>query len=448
MTAASDSPARPDLSGLRFAIRTFGCQMNENDSEHMAGVLAKAGAQPAASVGEADLVIVNTCAVREKSEEKLYSFLGRLAAFRKNKPGLLIGVAGCVAELRHDALFRRKPGLDFVVGPDRYRELADIVARSAGGRRLETGRSPDWHEFAPDEIRRDSLVSAYVTIMEGCDNRCAYCVVPFSRGPEKYRPLSRILDEVRELARNGYREIQLLGQNVDSYRDPDSGTELAGLLRAVCAVEGPAWVRFLTSHPRNFAAEIVAAMADLPRICRQLHLPVQSGSTAVLERMKRGYTREAYLELVRRLRDAVPGIALSTDLIVGFPGESEEDFAASLDLLREVRFANLFSFRYSPRPLTEAARLEDDVPLAVKARRLSELQALQKEIQAEIHADLVGRTLRVLALGRSKKDAAVFSGRDEALRVVNFTSPGDPTGGFVEVLVTGSGPYSLRGRTV
>jgi tRNA-2-methylthio-N6-dimethylallyladenosine synthase len=447
MTTAPDRTTRPDLSGLRFAIRTFGCQMNENDSEHIAGVLAEAGARPAASAGEADVVIVNTCAVREKSEEKLYSYLGRLAALRKNKPGLLIGIAGCVAELRRDALFRRKPGPDFVVGPDRYRELADIVARSAGGRRLETGRSPEWHEFAPGEIRRDSPASAYVTVMEGCDNRCAYCVVPFSRGSEKFRPMSRILDEVRDLARNDYREIQLLGQNVDSYRDPESGTGLAGLLREVCAVEGPAWMRFLTSHPRNFTAEIVAAMAELPRICRQLHLPVQSGSTAVLERMKRGYTREAYLELVRRLREAVPGIVLSTDLIVGFPGETEEDFAASLDLLREVRFGNLFSFRYSPRPLTEAARLDDDVPPEVKARRLSELQALQKAIQSELHEALVGRTIRVLALGRSKKDAAVFSGRDEALRVVNFTAPGDPTGGFVDVLVTGSGPYSLRGQT-
>lgn len=445
MTIAS---ARPALSGLRYKIRTFGCQMNENDSEHLAGVLAEAGALPAASAEEADVIIVNTCAVREKSEEKLYSYLGRLAALRKDKPGLLIGVAGCVAELRRDALFSRKPGPDFVIGPDRYRELADIVARSAAGRRLATGRSPEWHEFSPGEIRRDSRASAFVTVMEGCDNLCAYCVVPFSRGPEKFRPLAGILDEVRGLAREGYREIQLLGQNVDSYRDPETGTDLAGLLRAVCAVDGPSWVRFLTSHPRNFTAEIVAAMADLPRICRQLHLPVQSGSTAVLEKMKRGYTRDAYLDLVRRLRDAVPGIALSTDLIVGFPGESEEDFAASLDLLREVRFANLFSFRYSPRPLTEAARLEDDVPLAVKARRLSELQALQKEIQAELHADLIGRTLRVLALGRSKKDAAVFSGRDEALRVVNFTAPGDPAGEFVDVLVTGCGPYSLRGRAV
>ncbi len=437
----------PALSGLRFAIRTFGCQMNENDSERMAGVLAEAGAEPAASAEDADVVIVNTCAVREKSEAKLYSFLGRLAALRKRKAGLLIGVAGCVAELRRDELFRRKPGPDFVVGPDRYRELADIVARSAAGRRLAVGRTPEWHDFAADEIRRDSPVSAYVTVMEGCDNRCAYCVVPFSRGPEKYRPLDRVLDEVRDVARQGYREIQLLGQNVDAYRDPGTGTGLAGLLRAVSSVAGPGWIRFLTSHPRNFSAEIAAAMADLPRVCRQLHLPVQSGSTAVLERMGRGYTREGYLDLIRRLRETVPGIVFSTDVIVGFPGETDDDFVASLELLREVRFGNLFSFRYSPRPLTEAARLEDDVPLEVKARRLAELQALQKGIQAEIHEALVGRTIRVLALGRSRKDEAVFSGRDEALRVVNFTAPGDPTGGFVDVLVTSAGPYSLRGRT-
>jgi tRNA-2-methylthio-N6-dimethylallyladenosine synthase len=289
-------------------------------------------------------------------------------------------------------------------------------------------------------------VSAFVTVMEGCDNFCAYCVVPFVRGREKSRPLVSILDEVAGLAGEGFLEVQLLGQNVNAYRDPESGVDFAGLLARVSAVEGPAWVRFLTSHPKDFGPEIMAAMASSPKVCRQLHLPLQAGSDGVLERMNRGYGRTDYLRLVREVRELMPGIALSTDIIVGFPGETEEEFRLTLAALEEVRFSNIFSFRYSPRPLTAASKLGDDVPAEVKRRRLLEVQSLQKAIQAEIQAGFVGKRIRVLSTGRSKKDARVFSGRDEGHRVVNFRGEKDSLGRFVEVAITSAGPYSLRGE--
>ncbi len=436
------------LSGLTYFIRTFGCQMNESDSEHIAGVLVLAGARPADSPETSDILLVNTCAVREKSEEKLYSYLGRLAALKKKKPGLVIGVTGCVAMLRREELFGRKPGPDFLVGPDRYHDLARIVARSFRARSVETGRDDIWHEFGPEAVIRESPASGYVTIMEGCDNFCAYCVVPFSRGREKFRPLANIVREVEDLARRGYLEVQLLGQNVNSYRDPETGTSFADLLKAVGGVEGPAWLRFITSHPKNFTDDIIDAMAGLPKVCRELHLPLQSGSTTVLERMNRGYTRDEYFERVRRLRTAVPSVSLSTDIIVGFPGETEADHQETLQSLREIRFANIFSFRYSPRPLTRAAGLADDVPAEVKARRLVEVQALQKALQLEFHRSFVGRTLTVLAFGPSKKGGRLLAGRSEGRQVVNFVPALETVGRFARVRVTSAGPYSLRGEEV
>jgi tRNA-2-methylthio-N6-dimethylallyladenosine synthase len=284
--------------------------------------------------------------------------------------------------------------------------------------------------------------------MEGCDHFCAYCVVPFARGREKFRSLAGILVELDDLAGRGYKEIQLLGQNVNSYRDPESGTGFAALLAAASRREGPEWIRFLTSHPRNFTRAIAAAMSASPRICRQLHLPLQSGSSTVLARMNRGYTREEYLERIGWLREALPDISLSTDIIVGFPGETEEEFRDTLGALETIRFANIFSFRYSPRPGTAAARGPDDVPLEVKRRRLIEVQALQKRIQTEIHGNMVGSIRKVLAVGPSKKDPAAFSGRTEGYQVVNFHSEEDVTGRFVSLEISGCGPYSLRGRLV
>jgi tRNA-2-methylthio-N6-dimethylallyladenosine synthase len=434
------------LGGLRFHIQTLGCQMNENDSERMAGYLVEAGAVPADSIESADIVVVNTCAVRAKSEDKLMSFLGRIRVLKKRRP-LLLGVAGCVAQLRKDHLLGPKTGVDFVLGPDQIHRLAEVAAESALRTVIATSRTRKWAEDRVAPLR-ESAVSGFVTIMEGCDNFCAYCVVPFTRGREKFRPFEAILTEVADLASRGYLEIQFLGQNVNSYRDPATGRDFPELLRAAAAVEGPVWIRFITSHPKNFSAALAETMASTSKICRQIHLPIQSGSGAVLSRMKRGYSREDYLDRVRLLRALMPDIRLSTDIIVGYPGETEEEFRETLSALEEIRFANIFSFRYSPRPLTAAARLADDVALDVKRRRLAEVQALQKEIQTAFHRSLVGRREQVLGTGRSKKDPAVFTGRNEGYQVVNFKSEGDVLGRVVDVEITSSGPFSLRGQVV
>ena len=434
-------PPRP----VRFFIRTFGCQMNESDSERASGLLLGAGGVPANGPEDADLVIVNTCAVREKSEEKLFSYLGRLAHLKKGKD-VRIAVVGCVAQLRGWEILEKCPAVDYVFGPDNAAEIASLVERDSALKSVSTSWSEEWRETPPALIRRDSPASGFVTVMEGCDNFCAYCVVPYTRGREKYRPLPSVLDEVRDLARKGYREVQLLGQNVNSYRDPESGKPFAELLREVAAVDGPQWIRFLTSHPKNFRPEIAEAMAGIRKVCRELHLPLQSGSSAVLKKMKRDYTREDYLDIISRLRRLMPGIRLSTDIIVGFPGETDRDFEETLDILRTVRFGSLYSFRYSPRPLTAAAKLNDSVPREVKQRRLAEVQRLQKEIQLEDHRRLVGETMKVLCLGRGRKTPDLFSGRNEGNQVVNFRSAEDPTGRFVEVRISGFGPYSLVGE--
>ncbi|HCS47125.1 MAG: tRNA (N6-isopentenyl adenosine(37)-C2)-methylthiotransferase MiaB [Candidatus Aminicenantes bacterium RBG_19FT_COMBO_58_17] len=429
----------------RYFIRTFGCQMNESDSERISGMLGQTGAVKAERPEDADLVIVNTCAVREKSEAKLFSYLGRLAQLKKEK-NLRIAVVGCVAQLRGWELLEKKAAVDFVLGPDNTAELISLVQEEAAEKHVSTSWTKEWHETSPGLIQRDSPVSAYVTVMEGCDNFCAYCVVPYTRGREKYRPLRSILGEVHDLARKGYLEAQLLGQNVNSYQDPDSGKPFTELLRAVATVEGIEWIRFLTSHPKNFRPEIAEAMAGIRKVCRQLHLPLQSGSNAVLKRMKRGYTREEYLNIISRLRSLMPGIGLSTDIIVGLPGETDQDFEETVEVLRQVRFINIFSFRYSPRPMTAASRLEDSVPKVTKQRRLEEIQRVQKDIQLEDHRRLVGQTMRVLCLGHGQKTPHLFSGRNAGNQVVNFRSDEDSTGRFVEVRITGFGPFSLLGE--
>jgi len=436
-----------NLEGCRFFIKTFGCQMNENDSEHVAGLLIKAGAAKAPSPEESDIILVNTCAVRKKSEDKIDSFLGRLSPLKKDRDRV-IGVLGCVAQLRRGELFKKRPGIDIIVGPDHYHELASLLSQKREGKLLKTSWNRVWHEIGSAETFRKSRVSAYVPIMEGCDNFCAYCVVPFSRGREKCRPAAKVLAEVQDLAGNGYKEVQLLGQNVTSYRDQETGEDFAGLLRKVSGVEGIEWIRFITSHPKDISPEIARIMADRPNICRQLHLPLQSGSTAVLERMNRGYSREDYLEKAALFKGPMPDIALSTDVIVGFPGETEADFEETLSALKKVEFANIFSFRYSPRPRTAAARIADDVPLGVKRKRLIILQEVQKEIQLARNRTFIGKTFQVLCFGESQKGAGRYSGRSEGFQVVNFGSPRDVRDRFIDVLITGCGPYSLHGKAL
>lgn len=435
------------MKNWRFHIHTFGCQMNENDSERIAGLLHKEGAEMCSSPEESDLVIINTCAVREKSEEKIYSLLGRMEPLKRDK-GLVIGVVGCVAQLYGLQLMGKKPFIDFILGPDNYREIPRILSSQSKERVVTTNWSRQWHEFLPSHILRESPTSAYVTIMEGCNNFCAYCIVPFTRGREKFRPMSHILREVKYLANQGYKEIQFLGQNVNSYRDPESGKGFCEVLEEANRIEGISWIRFITSHPKNFTPDIAMAMRDLEKVCHHLHLPVQSGSNSILRKMNRGYTREAYLEKISFLRHLIPDICLSTDMIVGFPGETEKDHQKTISLLDEVRFTNIFSFRYSPRPLTAASKRKGSVSLEVKKRRLIELQERQKQIQLKLNTSSIGRVVKVLCLGKSRKDEHCFSGRNEGYQVVNFESKRDVTGYFVDVRITSCGPYSLVGEMV
>ena len=437
------------LKDLKFFVHTFGCQMNDNDSEHIAGILHSYGANPSDSLEESDLIVINTCAVREKSEEKLYSLLGRLNSLRKKKgKNFTIGVVGCVAQLHRSKLLEKMPHIDFILGPDNYWQIPEIIPKLLEEKIISTEWSKIWHEIPAAQTLRTSRVSAFVTIMEGCNNFCAYCIVPYTRGREKCRPAPQILSEILELAHSGYKEIQLLGQNVNSYIDPNSKKGFIELLREVNAIEGIDWIRFITSHPKNFSADIAAAMKESERVCHQLHLPVQSGSTSVLHRMNRGYSRKEYLQIIKNLRRLMPDICLSTDIIVGFPGESDKEFQETMSLLEEVRYNNIFSFRYSPRPLTEAEKNKAEVPFAVKKARLMAVQNLQKNIQIETNQSLVGSTIKVLCTGRSKKNPDIFSGRNEGYQVINFSSKKEVMDQFVDVHITSYGPYSLRGHSL
>lgn len=432
------------LEGKTFYIHTFGCQMNVNDSEHVASLLLKEGARPARSPEKSDLILINTCAVREKSVEKLFSYLGRLKE-QKERHGSVIVCLGCVAQLYREKLLKKFPYLDLVVGPPQYQALPLLLNNFLTEKRVLTEWKKSWVELPILPETRESSVSAYVTIMEGCNNFCTFCVVPFTRGREKYRPLSAIIEEIKMLADRGYLEVQLLGQNVNSYCDPETGAGLPELLEKIAEIDGIEWIRFLTSHPKNFTIEMAQTMASIRKVCHQLHLPLQSGSNRILEKMNRNYTKEDYLEKIYLLKSLMPDISLSTDIIVGFPTETEEDFEQTMEAVEQIQFTNIFSFRYSPRPLTAASRMRDDVPEEVKIDRLIRLQTKQKEIQLTLNQKLIGQKLRVLCLGRSKK-GNLYSGRNEGFQVVNFTSPVDVSNSFVEVKITGCGPYSLHGE--
>lgn len=432
------------LEGKTYYLHTFGCQMNVNDSEHIASLLRAEGARPALRAEDSDFILVNTCAVREKSVEKFFSYLGRLKELKEKRSSILVCL-GCVAQIYREELLRKFPHLDLVVGPGQYSAIPFFLKNLVKEKRVLIGRKKDWLELPITGEARESPVSAYVTIMEGCNNFCSFCVVPFARGREKYRPLSSILEEVKKLADHGYLEVQLLGQNVNSYRDPESEAGLAELLARIAEVPGIEWIRFLSSHPKNLVSELGRAMASTKKICHQLHLPLQSGSNRILKAMNRGYTREDYLEKIELLRFLMPDISLSTDIIVGFPNETEEDFLLTMELLEKVRFSNIFSFRYSPRPLAAASKMEDNVPEETKINRLIQLQTKQKDIQLELNRRFAGQTTKVLCLGPAKK-GNLFAGRNEGFQVVNFSSDLDVSHRMVPVKITGCGPFSLHGE--
>ncbi len=437
----------------KYLIETFGCQMNVHDSERMAGLLEEAGFEATDDASDADVVVINSCSVRERAEEKLYTRLGelrQLAAQRGHDP--IVAVAGCVAQQEGETVLRRSPGVaDLIIGTHAIRRLPMLVDRAATARRpLVDLTLYEDVSFPLGVTRRTDPVKAYVTIIEGCNEFCSFCVVPYTRGHERMRPKADILAEVREAADSGRREVQLLGQIVNHYTAPDdSSCDFTGLLESIHEVPGIERIRFASPHPRHISERFLATMARLPKLCRHLHLPVQSGSTRVLSEMRRRYTRESYLDLVATIRLRLPEVALSTDMIVGFPGETDGDFEDTLSLTALVGFQSMFSFKYSPRPNTLAdRRLADDVAEEEKTRRIVALQAMQRGIQSALNARLVGREVEVLVDAASRRRDTELSGRTSTNVVVNLPGPALRIGQTVLVRVERAGPHSVWGREV
>jgi tRNA-2-methylthio-N6-dimethylallyladenosine synthase len=418
--------------------------MNDHDSEKVAGVLLSRGYQQVETPEAAGLILYNTCSIREKAAQKVFSRLGEY----RGKQGKIIGVLGCVAQQEGEDIFSRAPWVSLVCGSASYRKLPEMIAQLEAGNPRVTGLDTDTDEtFETEMTRRDNPWRAYLTIIEGCDKSCSYCVVPFTRGPERSRASDSILREVRQLADLGYSEVQLLGQTVNSYADPTpTKLRFAELLLAVADVPGIRRVRFTTSHPSDFTADIVEAIESEPKICDHVHLPVQSGSTKVLRDMQRTYTRGEYLEKIAMIRGAKRQIAITTDIIVGFPGETESDFAETLNLLEEVKYDSLFSFKYSPRPNTPSLAMDDAISEEEKSRRLAVLQDKQREIQTVRNASLIGMGFEVLVSGKSRRENQ-WSGYTSSHRIVNFASPAkELLGTYIQVRVTGATPNSLVGE--
>ena len=451
----------------RYYIRTFGCQMNEHDSERVAGLLEADGMLPAGTPTDADVVVVNTCCIREKADQKLYAYLGRLKGIKRSRPGMQIAVGGCLAQKDQDLVRTRAPHVDVVFGTHNVHRAAELLARAAEAgpitEILTEAVRVDAAAFPSAlGVRRDLPHSAWVTIQVGCDNSCAFCIVPAVRGPEISRPFETLREEVGELARNGVVEITLLGQNVNSYgRDLALARRRAGhkvpvrpmfaeLLRAVGATEGIRRVRYTSPHPKDLRAETVAAMAETPAVCEHLHLPLQSGSDATLAAMHRGYTAQRYLERLAAARRSIPDLAVSTDIIVGFPGETEEDFAATLAVVAEAGFDSAFTFVFSPRPGTEAAAMADRfVDPETVTERYERLRAVVERSARRRHDARIGRREEVLVEGPSKTRPELGSGRTRQNKLVHFSS-GAPVrpGSFVDVDVTGAGAHYLLGELV
>ncbi len=434
-------------------VQTFGCQMNEYDSARMVDVLREsAGLEPTDDPELADVVLLNTCSVREKAQEKVFSHLGVWRELKLRKPELVIGVGGCVASQEGEGILQRAPYVDVVFGPQTLHRLPELIAERRRSARPQVDISfPEIEKFDALPPPRAEGATAYVSIMEGCSKYCSFCVVPYTRGEEVSRPFEQVMVEVRGLVAQGVREIHLLGQNVNAYRgEMDGGGEadLALLIEAVAALSGVGRIRFTTSHPLEFTDRLAEAYARIPQLANFLHLPVQSGSDRVLAAMKRGYTALEFKAKVRKLRAARPDICLSSDFIVGFPGETERDFAATLQLVRDVGIDQSFSFIYSRRPGTPAASLADDVPAEVKHERLLRLQALLNENAQNISLAMVGTTQRLLVERPAKKGEGMLAGRTENMRWVNFQAPTELLGQFVEVVITEVMRNSLRGRLV
>ncbi len=436
----------------KYLIETFGCQMNFHDSERMAGLLDQAGYEPTTEEIDADVIVINTCSVREHAEEKLYTRLGEIRVLEQetgHKP--VVAVAGCVAQQEGGALLKKSNGhvIDVIVGTQRLKMLQTLVENAARAPLAEVDINP-WDDvtFPLGITRRGDPVKAYVTIIEGCNDHCAFCVVPYTRGHERMRAKGDILADVREAAESGRREVQLLGQIVNHYQAPDDPScDFAELLAAVNDVPGIERIRFASPHPRHTGRRLIEAVRDLPKVCKHLHLPVQSGSSRVLQAMRRRYTRQSYLDLIAEIRETIPEATLSTDMIVGFPGETAEDFEQTLSLTEAAQYHSMFSFKYSPRPNTLVhQRLPDDVGEEDKTRRIVALQALQRDIQSSLNQRLVGRDVDVLVDAASRRRETELSGRTSTNVVVNVPGPATWIGNTVRVHIERAGPHSVWGQ--
>ena len=441
-------------AGRKLFVETYGCQMNVGDTEVVVALMQREGYVYTEDIGLADVILINTCSIRDNAEQRIWGRLGELRGLRRRRPGLIVGVIGCMAERLRERLTEGDNAVDVVAGPDAYRDLPRLVRQAeAGGRGVNVLLSAEetYAEIAPVRLDRNG-VSAFVAIMRGCDNFCSYCVVPYTRGRERSRDPQTILEEVRTLFDNGYREVTLLGQNVNSYRfeKPDGETiTFPMLLRTVAEAAPGVRIRFTTSHPKDMSDETLQVIADMPNVCKHIHLPVQSGSSRILKLMNRKYDREWYMDRVAAIRRIIPDCGLSTDIFSGFHSETEEDHQLSLSLMEECGYDSAFMFKYSERPGTHASKyLPDDVPEEVKIRRLNEIIALQNRLSAEANARCVGKTYEVLVEGVSKRSRDQLFGRTEQNRVVVFDRGTHRVGDFVMVKVTESSSATLKGEEV
>jgi tRNA-2-methylthio-N6-dimethylallyladenosine synthase len=431
----------------KIHITTFGCQMNEYDSERIVRILAPMGYEPTENEREADVIFVNTCSIRHKAEQKVYSHLGRLQTLKKRNPDLIVAVGGCVAQQYGKKLLDRIGHLDLVCGTQALSRLPEMI-REVGDSHVRLSCTDYTYHFDPDEVLmpfKIPSVKSFLTIMTGCNNFCTYCIVPYVRGREISRLKIDVEREAQALVESGIKEITLLGQNVNSYCSGDNGDNFVTLLRDLNQIDGLCRIRFTTSHPKDLSAELIQAFGEIEKLCPHIHLPVQSGSDRILRMMNRSYSRQDYMDKVGRLRDVCPHISITTDLIVGFPGETEQDFDSTLDLMQEVEFDGAFSFKYSDRPHAKASGFTPKVPEAIKSERLARLQTLQEQIGLDRNKRLEGKTELILVEGRAKKTSDTMTGRTGGNHVVNFPGGDDLIGHMVPVFLEKSLSHSIRG---
>ncbi len=421
-------------------IRTFGCQMNIHDSEKMFGILEQEGYTETSDPNDAELIIFNTCSIRQKAEQKFYSELGRIKTFKKKRPGMQIAVAGCIAQQEGENILRKAPYVSFIFGPQNIHALKKLVSGRIAATALKDNSEIEKTDLP---VKRSDKVNAWVTIIYGCNNFCSYCIVPYTRGIERSRPANHILAEVKELAERGYKEITLLGQNVNSYR---SETNFPGLLRILNGVGEIERVRFVTSHPKDLSDELIDVMADLPKVCEHIHLPLQSGSDKILQMMNRGYSIKEYKQKVSKLREKIPNISITTDIIAGFPGETDDDHVLTIEALKNIEFDGIFAFKFSPRPGTKASVMENQLPGGLKSIRLSQILELQDKITETKNKLLVGSFQEILLEGESETDPKKLTGRTRTNKIVNIPLMDIRKGTLISVEITKGRKHSLEGN--